>query len=172
VQVRLYRLFFIPLCCRLPHNAFPPSPSQVLYAFDPSTLPSLVPHTQAIHHECYTLVISIFLFGLYLGLELRSANSLPDFSAASCTKPLPVLSTWPSHTQAIPHECYTLVIFLLGLYLGLELRSANSLPDFSAASCTKPLLVLSTWPHHSQAIPSRVLYARDSVLLAWILPWI
>jgi len=152
----------------------------VLYACDPSTLPSLVPPhlTQAIPHECYTLVISIFLLGLYLGLESRSANRLPDFSAASCTEPLLVLSTWPSPwpslTQAIHHECYTLVIsiFLLGLFLGSESRSANRLPDFSAVSCTEPLLVLSNWLPHMQAIPSRVLYARDSVLSARTIPWI
>jgi hypothetical protein len=98
--------------------------SQVLYACDQSTLPSLVPphFTQAIYHECYTLVILIFLLGLQ--------------------------------------------------YLGSELRSANRLPDFSAVSCTEPLLVLSTWLPHMQAIPSRVLYARDSVLSAQTLPWI
>ena len=73
-----------------------------------------------------------------------------------------------------PRECYTPVtpFFLLGLYLGSESRSANRLRDFSAASCTEPLLLPSTWLPHMQAIPSRVLYARDSVLSARTLPWI
>jgi len=53
----------------------------------------------------YTLVILIFLLGLYFGSESHSANHLSDFSAASCTEPLLVLSIWPSHIQAIPHEC-------------------------------------------------------------------
>ena len=118
----------------------------------PSYLPS---RTYAIYHECYTLVISTFLLGLYLGSESRSANRLPDFSATSCTEPLLVLSTGHIIRRQYPHECFTLVIPFcsLGLYLGSESRSANRLPDFSAASCTEPLLVLSTWPHHTQAIP-------------------
>ena len=71
-----------------------------------------------------------------------------------------------------PRECYTPVtpFFLLGLYLGSESRSANRLPDFSATSRTEPLLLPSICPPHTQAIPSRALYARDSVLFAWTLP--
>jgi len=71
-----------------------------------------------------------------------------------------------------PRECYTPVtpFFLLGLYLGSESRSANRLPDFSATSRTEPLLLPSICPSHTQAIPSRALYARDSVLFAWTLP--
>jgi len=86
----------------------------------------------------------------------------------SCYLPGHLLSL----TQAIPHECYTLVIsiFLLGLYLGSESRSANHLPDFSAASCTEPLLVLSTWPSLiSQGILSRTRsggeHSRDTITL-------
>jgi hypothetical protein len=106
-------------------------------------------------HECFTLVISFCSLGLYLGSKLRSANRLPDFSAASCTEPLLVLSTGHIIRRQYPHECFTLVIPFcsLGLYLGSKLRSANRLPDFSAAPCTEPLLVLSTRPHHTQAIP-------------------
>ena len=67
-------------------------------------------------------------------------------------------------------SCHLPSYVLLGPYLGSESRSANRLPDFSAASCTEPLLLPSICPPHTQAIPSRALYVRDSVLFAWTLP--
>jgi hypothetical protein len=205
----------------------------VLYACDPSTLlPSYFPISGNTSRVLYARDFdfparTLPWIGLYLGSESRSANRLPDFSAASCTEPLLVLSTWPHHTQAIPSRVLYACDFVfsgLGLDLGSESRSANRLPDFSAASCTEPLLLCSACPHtskstprspfitgvvatktlasvsyrptylprlyllystdaslvdmssicppHTQAIPSRTLYARDSVLFAWTLPWI
>src|SRR5882762_4137295 len=152
---------------RLPHNAFLCfSIASVirLRSFD-----TPFPHTSPSHTGNTSRVLYAHDFDF-------PARTLPWVGIAQCQLPCPisqlcrVLNLCSCYLSGqYPHECYTLVISFFFL-LGSELRSANRLSDFSAAPCTEPLLVLSTWPHHTQAIPSRVLHAHDSVLFAWILP--
>ena len=118
---------------------------------------SWLPHMQAIPSRV-----------LYARDSVLSARTLPWIGIAQCQSPARFLSCVVYRTSAraiylptsyagqYPHERYTPVIplFSLGLYLGSKLRSANRLPDFSAALCTNLLLVLSTWLPHMQAIPS------------------
>jgi len=102
------------------------------------TLPSSylpISHRQYLT-ECYTLVISIFLLGLYWS-NRAVPIALPDFSAVSCTEPLLVLSIW--HTLTVLYACDFVFFFCLGRNHAVTIAC----PISQLRRCTEPLLVLS-----------------------------
>jgi hypothetical protein len=105
------------MTCHLSHNAFSRFSIAGVVRLRPVDTP--FPRTspsQAIPHECYTLVISIFLLGLYLGSDftLDRNRAVPIACPISqLRRVLNLCSCYlPGHIirRQYPHECYTLVI--------------------------------------------------------------
>jgi hypothetical protein len=120
------------MTCHLSHNAFSRFSIAGVVRLRPVDTP--FPRTspsQAIPHECYTLVISIFLLGLYLGSDftLDRNRAVPIACPISqLRRVLNLCSCYlPGHIirRQYPHECYTLVIsFFLGSDLTLDRNRA------------------------------------------------